>query len=135
MTMIFQGIPDEILKYHRNEVPPVEIQARHLDSMKEDTAQDAHRNGFCEITVADNGIGFDEKYAEYIFGIFQRLHHRDEYEGTGVGLSLCRKIVERHGGSITATSAPGKCAKFTLVLPVGQKDDEKHTTIIYHLNS
>jgi PAS domain S-box-containing protein len=69
------------------------------------------------ITVEDNGIGFDEKYRDRIFQIFQRLHGRNEYEGTGIGLAICRKIVERHGGSITASSTPGAGAKFVITLP------------------
>jgi signal transduction histidine kinase len=69
------------------------------------------------ITVADNGIGFDEKYCDRIFQIFQRLHGRNEYEGTGIGLAICRKIVERHGGVIAAQSSPGAGAKFVITLP------------------
>ena len=69
------------------------------------------------ITVEDNGIGFDEKYRDRIFQIFQRLHGRNEYEGTGIGLAICRKIVERHSGSITASSTPGAGAKFLITLP------------------
>ena len=69
------------------------------------------------ISFADNGIGFDEKYLDRIFQVFQRLHGRDEYEGTGVGLAICRKIVERHGGVITARSRPGQGATFILTLP------------------
>jgi signal transduction histidine kinase len=70
------------------------------------------------ITVADEGIGFDRKYLDRIFQVFQRLHGRDQYEGTGVGLAICRKIVERHGGTITASSSPGKGAIFRVTLPV-----------------
>ncbi|MBV6518185.1 MAG: hypothetical protein DCC43_04070 [Candidatus Brocadia sp.] len=139
MRQLFQNLIGNALKYHRDGVPPViEIQTHYPKGMKEDHTQTSHRNDLCEITVADNGIGFEEKYAEYIFGIFQRLHRRDEYEGTGVGLSLCRKIVERHGGRITATSAPGKGAKFTIVLPVApaqEKSHGRHKEIISHLNS
>jgi light-regulated signal transduction histidine kinase (bacteriophytochrome) len=74
--------------------------------------------GVVAVKVADNGIGFDMKYADRIFGIFQRLHGRGEYEGTGIGLATCRKIAERHGGRIIVESAPGRGAKFTIVLPV-----------------
>jgi PAS domain S-box-containing protein len=74
----------------------------------------------CEIRVQDNGIGFDEKYLEKIFAVFQRLHGRTEFEGTGVGLAVCRRIVDRHFGTITAKSQPGKGATFIVTLPVKQ---------------
>jgi PAS domain S-box-containing protein len=74
----------------------------------------------CELTVQDNGIGFDEKYIDRIFAVFQRLHGRGEYEGTGVGLAVCRRIVDRHHGTITARSKPGEGATFTVTLPVRQ---------------
>lgn len=74
----------------------------------------------CELHVQDNGIGFDEKYMDKIFAVFQRLHGRTEYEGTGVGLAVCRRIVDRHHGSITARSEPGKGATFVVTLPIKQ---------------
>ena len=72
----------------------------------------------CEISVQDNGIGFDERYMDKIFAVFQRLHGRTEYEGTGVGLAVCRRIVDRHHGTITAKSEPGKGATFIVTLPI-----------------
>jgi signal transduction histidine kinase len=72
--------------------------------------------------VADNGIGFDEKYLDRVFTIFQRLHGRGDYQGTGIGLAICRKIVERHGGAITAQSKPGQGATFVVTLPLTQKN-------------
>jgi len=75
---------------------------------------------FCELTVVDNGIGFDEKYLEKIFAVFTRLHGRQDYEGTGIGLAVCRRIVDRHGGTITACSKPGEGATFIVLLPVHQ---------------
>jgi len=71
----------------------------------------------CELTIEDNGIGFEEQYSEKIFAVFQRLHGRNEFEGTGVGLAVCRRITDRHGGTITARSAVGKGATFTIILP------------------
>ena len=78
----------------------------------------------CELIVQDNGIGFDEKYLDKIFAMFQRLHGRSEYEGTGVGLSVCRRITDRHGGTITARSKPGEGAAFIVTLPVRQQTTE-----------
>jgi light-regulated signal transduction histidine kinase (bacteriophytochrome) len=75
---------------------------------------------FCEISVEDNGIGFEEYYAEKIFAVFQRLHGRDEYEGTGVGLAVCRRIADRHKGSIVAKSKPGQGSTFIITLPLRQ---------------
>jgi signal transduction histidine kinase len=74
----------------------------------------------CEIRVEDNGIGFDKKYLDRVFSPFQRLHGRSEYEGVGMGLAICRKIVEQHGGSITAESKLGHGSTFIVRLPVKQ---------------
>ncbi len=74
----------------------------------------------CEISVQDNGIGFEEQYLEKIFAVFQRLHGRSEYEGTGVGLAICRRITDRHGGTITAKSILGEGATFIVTLPLRQ---------------
>ncbi len=75
---------------------------------------------FCELTVQDNGIGFDEKYLDKIFAVFSRLHGRQEYEGTGIGLAVCQRIADRHGGHITARSKPGAGATFVVRLPLKQ---------------
>ena len=77
-----------------------------------------------EITVQDNGIGFEEIYLDRIFNVFQRLHGRNEYEGTGMGLAISRKIVERHGGTITAKSKLGEGAIFVVHLPLQQPKNE-----------
>lgn len=111
MRQLLQNLLSNGLKYHQPDRPPrVEI-----------TAETMAQNGraVCQLTVTDNGIGFDEKYAEQIFGIFQRLHGRHEYEGSGVGLAICKKIAERHGGTITAHSQGGQGATLVVTLPMG----------------
>lgn len=77
-------------------------------------------DSFCHILLRDNGIGFEPQFAEHIFETFTRLNAKDSYEGTGLGLALCKKIVERHGGSITAASQPGQGAVFNITLPLTQ---------------
>lgn len=117
MRQLFQNLIANALKFHRPDVPPrVEINARPAGGGRD------HHPGEqrIQIRIVDNGIGFDMKYAERIFGIFQRLHTRAEYEGTGIGLATCRKIVERHGGTIVARSAPGEGATFIIDLPIRQ---------------
>jgi signal transduction histidine kinase len=76
----------------------------------------------CQIFIEDNGIGFDEKHLERVFVPFQRLHGRVVYEGAGMGLAICRKVVERHGGNTMARSAPGQGATFVVTLPVRQSE-------------
>ena len=85
--------------------------------------------------MADNGIGFDTKYLDRIFTVFERLHHGGTYEGTGVGLAVCRKIVERHGGSITRMSTPGQGATFMVTLPVpSSKETMSYASIVDSLS-
>ena len=116
MRQLFQNLIGNALKFHKPDVRPVVTVRAEVIPGEEGTAGvDAPA---CRITVTDNGIGFEEKYLDRIFQVFQRLHGRGEYEGTGVGLALCRKIAERHGGVITARSTPGVGSTFTVTLPV-----------------
>lgn len=87
---------------------------------------------YCEITVEDNGIGFNQKYAESVFGVFQRLHARHKYEGTGIGLAICRKIVEHHRGRITARSIEGHgtTISFTLRLAPQRSRHVEQGTVV-----
>ncbi|MBI4389067.1 MAG: MASE1 domain-containing protein, partial [Nitrospinae bacterium] len=110
MQKVFQNLISNALKYHQEGIPPaVKVSGSH----NEDT-------GHWEILVEDNGIGFDEKYAERIFKPFERLHGRSSYEGTGIGLAICEKIVARHHGKISAKSVPGQGSTFTVALPDGR---------------
>ncbi|MGB6946001.1 MAG: PAS domain S-box protein [Bryobacteraceae bacterium] len=110
MAQLFQNLIGNGLKFRKpGEIPVVKIESQVQ-------ALSSGAPGW-QITVQDNGIGFDEKYRDRIFQIFQRLHGRTEYEGTGIGLAICRKIVDRHGGSILASSSPGAGARFIITLP------------------
>ena len=105
MRQLLQNLAANALKFRRDGVPPVVGMYGEME------------NGLCRITVVDNGIGFEEKYAERIFTMFERLHARAKYEGTGIGLAICRKIAERHGGEIRAHGKPGEGAVFVVTLP------------------
>jgi len=107
LKQLFQNLVANALKYHRSEIIPlVKIYGERIEER-------------CRVFVEDNGIGFDEKYIDKIFQPFQRLHGKHEYSGTGIGLAICKKIVERHGGTITAQSSPGKGSTFIVSLPAG----------------
>ncbi len=108
IRQLFQNLIANALKFRREGVSPkVTIEAR------------PRSDGRILIEVRDNGVGFEEKYAERIFVVFQRLHGRGEYEGSGIGLAIVRKIVERHGGTIVAEGTPGEGATFRFDLPGG----------------
>ncbi len=113
MRQLFQNLIGNALKFHRPDVPP---RVTVHGEIKEQPSESAP--GLCEIRVEDNGIGFEEQYLDKIFTPFQRLHGRTEYEGTGMGLAVCRKIVERHKGMITARSTPGSGTTFIVHLPI-----------------
>ncbi len=108
MLGLFQNLIGNALKFRGDATPSINVYSE-LDG-----------RGICEIFIKDNGIGFAPQFTELIFKPFQRLHSRNEYEGTGMGLSICRKIVERHGGNIRAESEPGKGSTFIIRLPVKQ---------------
>jgi two-component system sensor kinase FixL len=118
MRQLLQNLLGNALKFHRLEVPPrVTIEAYRLQPGEQEWAGESADRTWYQLTVRDNGIGFDDKYSDRIFTVFQRLNGRSAYEGTGVGLAVCRKIAERHGGRITAQSTPGEGATFVATLP------------------
>ncbi len=122
MRQLLQNLIGNALKFHQEDVAPiVHLTGRWL------APGDPHRtlNPACNddvpvyaLCVADNGIGIDAQYSDRIFQVFQRLHGRNQYEGTGVGLAICRKIVERHNGIITVQSTPGMGSQFVILLPM-----------------
>ena len=130
MRQLFQNLIGNALKFHRPEENPViKIYSKNYSLTGGSFiigGKQIHTDGgnSCEIIIEDNGIGFEEKYLDRIFTVFQRLHGRAEYEGSGIGLAVCRKIVERQGGTITASSQPGKGSTFFITLPIKQFGDE-----------
>ena len=112
MHQLLQNLVGNGLKFHREGVPPVV-------TVKGETVTKNGRKQ-ARLTIADNGIGIDSEHLDSIFEMFQRLHGRSDYEGTGIGLSICRRIVERHDGTITVESQPGKGTTFIVTLPAQQ---------------
>ena len=123
MRQVFQNLLSNALKFSKAGCPPViEINAKPL-AEKKLTAEEQSGGPFCLLSIKDNGIGFDEKYTPNIFSLFERLHSKDEYEGTGIGLAITKKIVEKHGGLIGVRSRVGEGAEFKIILPVKHIDD------------
>lgn len=104
LVQLFQNLLGNAIKFHGGKDPRIHISAQPKDNE-------------WLLSVGDNGIGIDPQYSDRIFGIFQRLHGRGEYSGTGIGLAICRKIVEGHGGRIWVQSEPEKGATFFFTLP------------------
>jgi len=106
LIQLFQNLISNALKFHRSEEPPqVEIEAKAIG------------NGFWKISIQDNGIGFDEKYSDEIFKPFKRLESKSKFEGSGIGLASCHKIVSHHRGNIMCCSELGKGSLFAVILP------------------
>ncbi len=119
MHQLFYNLLNNALKFSKSENPPqIEIRTNIISSQN---AQQYHyldgSKKYVEIVVKDNGVGFEQSNAEKIFNMFQRLHDRRVFSGTGIGLALCKKVVQNHGGRIWASSAPGKGATFHVILP------------------
>ena len=114
MRPLFFNLLSNSLKYSKKDVPP-KINIRY--EMANETISRNKQKQYCRIFIEDNGIGFDQIYAEQIFGMFKRLHRHAEFEGTGIGLALCKKIVEEHEGYITALSKVDEGSTFIVSLP------------------
>ncbi|WP_375802030.1 ATP-binding protein [Salinibacter sp.] len=127
MRQLLQNLVGNGLKFHEPGEPPrVRVQGTlepAAEELQQDGRLDASCTEMCRLTVEDNGIGFEESHADRIFTPFKRLHGRDAYEGTGMGLAICRRIVERHGGHITVSSTPEDGTTFTILLPARRTDE------------
>jgi signal transduction histidine kinase len=120
MRQLFQNLLGNALKFRRSDVTPeLRVEAQVVD------------RHIAQLTVSDNGIGFDEQYATRIFRAFERLHGARAYPGTGIGLALCRKIVERHHGTITAVGEIDHGSTFTIRLPVTQPEEGPSPTSLF----
>jgi two-component system, chemotaxis family, CheB/CheR fusion protein len=120
IRQVFQNILGNALKFSKPETPPyIEISAERVADLAFG-AKKSKDGDFCRITVKDNGIGFNEKFAHNIFLLFQRLHSKDAYEGTGIGLAIAKKIIEKHMGLISAHGKENHGATFVIVLPLKQ---------------
>jgi signal transduction histidine kinase len=119
MRQLLQNMLGNALKFRREEVVPELVVSARVD------------DHVAELIVQDNGIGFDEQYATRIFRAFERLHGARAYPGTGIGLALCRKIVERHNGTIVAEGEVGHGATFTIRLPVEQAAEGAAVTSLF----
>ena len=124
LRQLFQNLIGNALKFQRPGVPPMVRVYRGPGESGESSGHDGEAYQH-EVLVEDDGIGFESHEAAKIFQMFQRLHGRNEYEGTGIGLAVCKKIVERHAGQISASSEPGRGAKFGVRLPIHKPSPDR----------
>lgn len=120
MVQLFGNIISNSLKYCKNDsIPAITISSKLVTQQEIGLNSNLiEGNTYYRIEITDNGIGFSQQYSHHIFSIFQRLHSKSEYAGTGIGLALCKKIVQKHNGDIFAEGKPGEGAKFSIILPV-----------------
>jgi len=119
LRQVFQNIVSNALKFSSTEYKPcITIKSETISASE--AGLDLHEDDCCKIEISDNGIGFDEQHAAKIFTIFQRLHGREKYEGTGIGLAITKKIIDKHNGVIYANSRIGEGSVFTIILPMKQ---------------
>jgi signal transduction histidine kinase/FixJ family two-component response regulator len=124
IRQLFQNIISNALKFSKEgNQPVIKIASITVDGMSAE-AKENNKGQFTKIEISDNGIGFEEKYLEKIFTLFQRLNSRDQFEGTGIGLAIAKKIVEKHNGFITAKSNPGEGSTFIIILPLKHQSNE-----------
>jgi signal transduction histidine kinase len=129
MRQVFQNIISNAIKFSKRGMPPeIKIWSDYTLERSAET-RPAEKGKYCRIYISDNGIGFNEQYLDKIFTMFQRLHGRSEYEGTGIGLSIVKKIIEKHSGLVTAKSKEGEGTTFIIILPL--KQTTKLATVLH----
>lgn len=122
-TQLMQNLISNAIKFAQSDVPPlIKIKTKITKGTDIDDENSNKNENYCHIMIEDNGIGFDPKFSDKIFDVFQKLHDRDTYEGTGIGLAIVKKIVENHNGFIKASGQPMKGAKFDIYLPTLQQN-------------
>ena len=113
LVQVFQNLLGNAIKYRRDDqTPTIDVTARAVE-------------GYWQFTIADNGIGIAPAYQETVFGIFKRLHAQSKYDGTGMGLAICKRIIERYRGKIWVESTPGQGSRFTFSVPAGTSAQER----------
>ncbi|MCE6987844.1 response regulator [Dyadobacter sp. CY323] len=127
IRQVFQNLISNALKFSKSDVPPRITISHEIVDQKTLTGGSSADGTFCRITISDNGIGFDEKFLDRIFVIFQRLNNISNYEGTGIGLAIAKKIMDKHNGLISAQSEENQGTRFILVLPLAQEKIENET--------
>jgi signal transduction histidine kinase len=121
LIQVFNNLLSNAIKFrHAGHSPIIKISARRLSNEERSALKLSLESNYFQIQVKDNGIGFEHEYAERIFVIFQRLNGKSEFPGSGIGLAICKKIIDNHNGLISAESQPGNGATFTVILPEKQ---------------
>jgi len=121
IRQVFQNIISNALKFTRpGSTPEIRISCERIAEKSIESREQAD-GPYCKISIKDNGIGFDEQYTDHIFALFERLHPKDKYEGTGIGLSIAKKIIQKHNGLIHVKSELGSGSEFIIILPVSQE--------------
>jgi two-component system, chemotaxis family, CheB/CheR fusion protein len=115
---LIQNLTRNSLKFSKPDIPVrIVISCKIVKKEKIKTTENLNHNNYCHISFGDNGIGFDQQYSKRIFEVFEKLHSKDEYPGTGIGLAIVKKVVENHNGFINATSGSNKGTTFDIYLP------------------
>ena len=121
---LFHNLISNSIKYSKTEVSPVIRISSDYEFSEAETENNGHGNNrYCRIIIEDNGIGFEQEYSEQIFGMFKRLHGKNQYHGTGIGLAICKKIAEEHNGYISAISKVNEGATFIVSLPMHEEEE------------